>query len=64
MLWTTLAYTLVTLATGNVMLAVAAVILGVVVGLERRATGGILAPALTHITWSLSLLLVLPALFG
>lgn len=64
LLWTTLAYTVVTLATGNVMLAVAAVILGVVVGLERRATGGILAPALTHITWSLTLLLVLPALFG
>jgi uncharacterized protein len=63
-LWTTLAYTVVTLATGNVMLAGAAAILGVVVGLERRASGGILAPTLTHVTWSLTVLLALPPLFG
>jgi membrane protease YdiL (CAAX protease family) len=62
-LWTTLGYTLVTLATGNVMLALAAVILGLVVGLERRASGGILAPILTHVTWSLTVLLALPPLF-
>ncbi|MCA1981290.1 CPBP family intramembrane glutamic endopeptidase [Nocardioides nematodiphilus] len=63
-LWTTLAYTAVTLATGNVMLALAAAILGVVVGLERRASGGILAPVVTHVSWSLIMLLVLPPLFG
>ncbi|MDH2415456.1 CPBP family intramembrane glutamic endopeptidase [Nocardioides sp. CER19] len=63
-LWTTLAYTLVTLATGNVMLAGAAAVLGVVVGLERRASGGILAPVLTHVTWSLTVLLALPPLFA
>ena len=62
-LWTTLGYTLVTLATGNVMLVLAALILGVVVGLERRASGGILAPVLTHVTWSVAVLLVLPPLF-
>jgi membrane protease YdiL (CAAX protease family) len=61
--WTTVAYTIVTLATGNVMLAVAAVILGVVVGLERRASGGILAPVLTHVSWSATVLLALPPLF-
>lgn len=60
---TTLAYGLATLATGNVMLTFAAVILGVVVGLERRSSGGILAPALTHVTWSLSMLFVLPLVF-
>ena len=49
---TTVAYTVATLATGNVMLAFAAVLLGAVVGLERRASGGILAPILTHVTWS------------
>ena len=61
---TTIAYTLATLATGNVMLTFAAVLLGVVVGLQRRASGGILAPVLTHCTWSLSMLLALPLLFG
>ncbi len=61
---TTVAYTLATLATGNVMLAFAAILLGVVVGLQRRASGGILAPILTHVTWSVSMLFLLPALFG
>jgi len=61
---TTVAYALATLATGNVMLAFAAVLLGAVVGLERRASGGILAPILTHVTWSTVMLFALPALFG
>ena len=39
---TTVAYTVATLATGNVMLTFAAVLLGTVVGLQRRASGGIL----------------------
>ena len=46
------------------MLSFAAVLLGIVVGFERRASGGILAPILTHITWSLSMLLVLPFVIG
>lgn len=58
---TTAVYTLATVATGNVMLAFAALVLGVVVGLQRRASGGILGPAITHVTWSVSMLLVLPA---
>jgi len=62
-LWTTLAYVVATLATGNVMLGFAAIVLGAVCGLERRASGGILAPILTHITWSLSMLFLLPLLF-
>ena len=41
-----------------------AVLLGVVVGLQRRASGGILGPILTHVTWSVSMLFLLPALFG
>jgi membrane protease YdiL (CAAX protease family) len=61
--WTTVAYFVATLATGNVMLAFAAVLLGLVVGLERRASGGVLAPILTHLAWSLTMLLALPALF-
>jgi membrane protease YdiL (CAAX protease family) len=62
-LWTTLAYAVATLATGNVMLAFAALLLGGVVGLERRASGGILAPILTHCTWSITMLFALPAVF-
>ena len=61
---TTVAYTLATLATGNVMLAFAAILLGAVVGLQRRASGGILGPILTHVTWSVTMLFALPALFA
>jgi membrane protease YdiL (CAAX protease family) len=63
-LWTTVAYAIATAATGNVMLAFAAVLLGAVVGLERRASGGILGPILTHCTWSLTMLVALPAVFS
>ena len=61
---TTAAYSVATLATGNVMLTFAALVLGIVVGLERRASGGILAPALTHVVWSLTMLIVLPLMFA
>jgi uncharacterized protein len=61
---TTLAYTIATLATGNLMLGFAAALLGAVCGLQRRASGGILAPILTHVTWSLSMLFALPVLFA
>jgi len=61
---TTLVYTAASIASGNLMLGVAAVLLGLVVGMERRASGGVLAPILTHVTWSAAMLLVLPPLFG
>jgi membrane protease YdiL (CAAX protease family) len=61
---TTIAYAAATLATGNVMLALAALLLGALVGLERRATGGIQAPIITHVLWSVSMLYLLPTLFG
>src|SRR6478735_2039502 len=60
----TAVYALTTVATGNVMLVFAAVLLGLLLGLQRRASGGILGPILTHCTWSLTLLLVLPAVFA
>jgi uncharacterized protein len=53
-------YTLATVATANLMLVFSAALLGVVLGLQRRVTGGVLAPMITHVTWSLSMLLVLP----
>lgn len=63
-LWTTGLYALTTTVTGNPMLVLAAVILGLLVGLQRRVTGGILAPMLTHVIWSLSMLFILPPLIG
>ncbi len=52
------------MATGNPMLVFAAVLLGLLLGLQRRASGGILGPILTHCTWSLTMLLVLPPVFA
>jgi membrane protease YdiL (CAAX protease family) len=57
-------YALATVAGGNPVLVFAAAILGTVVGLQRRAGGGILAPILTHITWSMSMLFILPPIFS
>ncbi len=58
----TLLYMLVTVATGNVMLVFAAAVLGTVVGLQRRVTGGVLAPMITHVVWSCGMLFLLPPL--
>ena len=60
----TVIYALATIAGGNAVLVFAAALLGTVVALERRASGGILAPILTHMTWSLTMLLVLPPIFA
>jgi CAAX protease family protein len=60
----TVLYAFATIAGGNPVLVFAAVVLGTVVALQRRASGGILAPILTHITWSLSMLFVLPPIFA
>jgi membrane protease YdiL (CAAX protease family) len=60
----TVLYVLATVAGGNLVLVFTAAVLGTVVGLERRASGGILAPILTHVAWSLSMLFVLPPLFA
>lgn len=59
----TVVYAAATLATGNPMLVFAAALVGVVAGLQRRASGGILAPMVTHVTWSLLMLYALPPLF-
>ena len=59
----TLVYTATTVATGNLILVFAAIAVGLVLGLQRRATGGVLTPTITHVTWSLLMLLVLPLFF-
>lgn len=60
----TLLYAAATLATGNPMLAFAGLVLGLVCGLQRRATGGVLAPVLTHMVWGQMMVLGLPPIFG
>jgi membrane protease YdiL (CAAX protease family) len=59
-LWTTVCYVAVTAAAGNLMLVLAAAVMGTLWALERRATGGILASSLTHITWSVLTIFLLP----
>ena len=60
----TLLYAVATSASGNPMLGFAALILGAVCAWERRATGGVLAPVLTHVMWGLLMVLALPPVFG
>ncbi|KWX68341.1 CPBP family intramembrane glutamic endopeptidase [Mycobacterium sp. NAZ190054] len=61
----TVLYVIATAATtGNPMLGFAAIILGTVCALLRRATGGVLAPMLTHFFWGLVMVLALPPMFG
>jgi membrane protease YdiL (CAAX protease family) len=53
-------YCLVTVATLNVALVAAALVMGTVFSAERRATRGVLAPILTHLTWSALVIYLLP----
>lgn len=60
---TTAVYSLATTPTRNPALVLASVVMGTLFGLQRRATGGIQAPMLTHLTWSSLMLRFLPPLF-
>jgi membrane protease YdiL (CAAX protease family) len=60
---TTIVYTLVTATSGIPLLILAGALVGLVVGLQRRVTGGILGPVITHLTWSLGMLFLLPVAF-
>lgn len=60
----TVLYALATAAGGNLVLVFAAAVLGTVTGLQRRAGGGVLAPIITHVVWSVTMLFVLPPLFA
>lgn len=57
----TLAHMATTLPAGNVALTLAAGVLGIVLGLSRRASGGWWAPAVTHSVWGLLVAAWLPA---
>jgi membrane protease YdiL (CAAX protease family) len=60
---TTGVYTLATVATRNPALVLAAAVMGSLFALQRRATGGLQAPLLTHLTWSALMVRFLPPLF-
>jgi membrane protease YdiL (CAAX protease family) len=62
-LTSTAVYGLATVATRNPALVLASLVMGLLFGLQRRATGGIQAPVLTHLTWSALMLRYLPPLF-
>lgn len=63
-LLTTVVYALVVATSGIPLLVLAAAVVGLVVGLQRRVTGGILGPIITHLIWSLGMLFLLPAALG
>ena len=56
-------YSLSTVVTRNPSLVLASAVVGTLFGLQRQASGGILAPMLTHLVWSALMLRFLPPLF-
>jgi uncharacterized protein len=56
----TAVYVVITMAGRNVALVAAAAVMGTIFTLERLSTRGVLAPMLTHVTWSTLMLLALP----
>jgi hypothetical protein len=58
---TTFVFALSTVSTGMPAVVVGAAVLGLVVGLQRRVTGGVLAPIITHLTWLTGMVFLLPA---
>ena len=59
----TAAYTLATVSTRNPALMLAAGVMGTLWSLQRRASGGLQAPVLTHVVWSSLMVRYLPPLF-
>jgi membrane protease YdiL (CAAX protease family) len=59
----TAVYALATTTTRNPALVLAAGVMGTLFALQRRASGGIQAPAITHLTWSALMVRFLPPLF-
>lgn len=59
----TAVYTLATATTRNPALVLAAGVMGTLFALQRRASSGLQAPVLTHLTWSTLMVRYLPRLF-
>jgi uncharacterized protein YbjT (DUF2867 family)/membrane protease YdiL (CAAX protease family) len=59
----TAVYMIATVPTRNPMLVFASGLMGGLLGAQRRATNGLQAPVLTHLTWSTLMLRYLPPVF-
>jgi hypothetical protein len=59
----TAVYVLATSATRNPALVLASGVMGTLFAAQRHSSGGIVAPILTHVTWSTLMLRYLPPLF-
>ena len=59
----TAGYVLATTATKNSALVLASAVMGTLFAWERRISGGVQAPMLTHLTWSALMVRYLPPLF-
>lgn len=64
LLVTTLVYALTTIPSGVPLMVLAAALVGLVAGVHRRVTGGVLGPIIIHLIWSLGLFFLLPLVFG
>jgi membrane protease YdiL (CAAX protease family) len=62
-LTSTLTYAAVTSSTRNPALVAAAGVMGSLFALQRRATGGLQAPLLTHLTWSTLMVRCFPPIY-
>ncbi len=56
-------YAVATVTTRNPALVLAAGVMGALFAMQRRASGGLQAPLLTHVTWSTLMIRYLPPLF-
>lgn len=61
LLGSTALYALSTVLSGVPLLTFAAALLGLLTGAQRRVTGGVLGPIISHLTWSLGMLFLLPS---
>jgi hypothetical protein len=59
----TAVYSLATAATRNPALVAASAVMGALFAWQRQETGGIQAPVITHLVWSVLMLRYLPPLF-
>jgi membrane protease YdiL (CAAX protease family) len=60
----TAGYVLATVSTRNPALVLASAVMGALFARQRRASGGIQAPIISHLTWTALMLRFLPPLFG
>jgi membrane protease YdiL (CAAX protease family) len=60
----TVAYVAATTATRNPALVFASVLMGALFAVQRKATGGVQAPAITHLVWTVLMMRFLPPLFA